>query len=255
MPLTAEQTQLTKIKEKRILKEIKEIQQTPIDPDNSIYEASPGCYVCINDEDITNHKIMIIGPEDTPYENGFYMFDYTYNKNHPFEAPFVKYLTTDGTVRFNPNLYTNGKVCLSILGTWQGPGWKSVMNLRSVVLSIQSLLHDFPIINEPGFENTKQTDNISIQYNYYLTYYNYEIAILEILKNIDNQSFSYITNFKEEIKSEFKKNYKILSDNLKSFQITIGEHIVSRVIYFIKKEHHLDFINLNSFFHQLYMFE
>ena len=38
MPLTAEQTQLTKIKQKRILKEIKEIQQTPIDPDNSVYE-------------------------------------------------------------------------------------------------------------------------------------------------------------------------------------------------------------------------
>ena len=25
-----------------------------------------------------------------------------------------------GTVRFNPNLYQNGKVCLSLLGTWSG---------------------------------------------------------------------------------------------------------------------------------------
>ena len=27
-----------------------------------------------------------------------------------------------GKVRFNPNLYNDGKVCLSILGTWAGPG-------------------------------------------------------------------------------------------------------------------------------------
>ena len=26
-------------------------------------------------------------------------------------------------VRFNPNLYNCGKVCLSLLGTWSGPGW------------------------------------------------------------------------------------------------------------------------------------
>jgi hypothetical protein len=26
-------------------------------------------------------------------------------------------------VRFNPNLYINGKVCLSLLGTWSGPSW------------------------------------------------------------------------------------------------------------------------------------
>ena len=28
--------------------------------------------------------------------------------------------TGQGTVRFNPNLYNCGKVCLSLLGTWQG---------------------------------------------------------------------------------------------------------------------------------------
>lgn len=29
--------------------------------------------------------------------------------------------TGGGKVRFNPNLYNNGKVCLSLLGTWSGP--------------------------------------------------------------------------------------------------------------------------------------
>jgi len=34
--------------------------------------------------------------------------------------------TGNGTVRFNPNLYNCGKVCLSLLGTWsggQGESW------------------------------------------------------------------------------------------------------------------------------------
>ena len=33
----------------------------------------------------------------------------------------VKFRTTGGgQVRFNPNLYKDGKVCLSLLGTWPG---------------------------------------------------------------------------------------------------------------------------------------
>lgn len=37
----------------------------------------------------------------------------------------VQFLTTGGgRVRFNPNLYDCGKVCLSLLGTWSGPSWE-----------------------------------------------------------------------------------------------------------------------------------
>jgi hypothetical protein len=37
----------------------------------------------------------------------------------------VQFLTTGGgQVRFNPNLYNCGKVCLSLLGTWSGPSWQ-----------------------------------------------------------------------------------------------------------------------------------
>lgn len=60
--------------------------------------------------------------------------------------------TSNGTVRFNPNIYKNGKVCLSILGTWNGPSWSCAHTLSTVLLSIQSLLNDKPFHNEPGFE-------------------------------------------------------------------------------------------------------
>jgi ubiquitin-protein ligase len=74
---------------------------------------------------------------------------------YPELPPKVSLLTTShGRVRFNPNLYANGKVCLSLLGTWSGPGWDAKHStLLQVFLSIQSLiLVDEPYFNEPGFE-------------------------------------------------------------------------------------------------------
>jgi hypothetical protein len=45
-------------------------------------------------------------------------------QDYPQKPPKVQFLTTGGgTVRFNPNLYESGRVCLSLLGTWDGPSW------------------------------------------------------------------------------------------------------------------------------------
>lgn len=60
---------------------------------------------------------LVTGPFDTPYEGGLFQFLIRFPPNYPFAPPRVKFLTTGGgLVRFNPNLYQNGKVCLSILG-------------------------------------------------------------------------------------------------------------------------------------------
>lgn len=49
-----------------------------------------------------------------------------------------------GVHQFNPNLYNNGKVCLSLLGTWHGgsraEGWTEKSTLLQVFVSIQSLI-------------------------------------------------------------------------------------------------------------------
>ncbi|KAG0140723.1 hypothetical protein CROQUDRAFT_52816, partial [Cronartium quercuum f. sp. fusiforme G11] len=69
-------------------------------------------------------KVLITGPEGTPYSNGCFVFDIFLTGNFNQTAPFVKSMTTKGgRFRLNPNLYADGKVCLSLLGTWQGPGW------------------------------------------------------------------------------------------------------------------------------------
>jgi len=81
--------------------------------------------------------------------------------------------TGGGKVRFNPNLYNCGKVCLSLLGTWSGDSgenWNAkTSTLLQVLVSIQSLiLVDEPYFNEPGYEKTMGTEEgkkASEQYN------------------------------------------------------------------------------------------
>ena len=55
-----------------------------------------------------------------------------FQDDYPVEPPKVKFCTLDPNIRFNPNLYTCGKVCLSIINTWNGPYWTSCLTLSSV---------------------------------------------------------------------------------------------------------------------------
>ncbi|KAK7676142.1 hypothetical protein QCA50_020892 [Cerrena zonata] len=101
-------------------------------------------------------KALITGPEGTPYYNGCYLFDIFLGPSYNHAPPSVKYMTTNGgKYRFNPNLYQDGKVCLSLLGTWTGPGWISGKStLLQVLISIQSMiLCEEPYLNEPGWAN------------------------------------------------------------------------------------------------------
>ncbi|KAG6821257.1 hypothetical protein H0H93_002367 [Arthromyces matolae] len=99
-------------------------------------------------------KALITGPEGTPYYNGCYLFDIFLGPSYNQSPPSVKYMTTNGgKYRFNPNLYADGKVCLSLLGTWSGPGWiAGKSTLLQVLISIQSMiLCEEPYLNEPGW--------------------------------------------------------------------------------------------------------
>jgi ubiquitin-conjugating enzyme E2 Z len=130
------------------------------------------------------HKavVLIIGPEETPYAGGFYLFEFTFPNNYPLKPPHVKFMTSDNRVRFNPNLYVNGKVCLSILGTWQGPSWTAACTFRTTLFSIQSLLHNRPLQNEPGYEN--ETGNDCELYSALIRYENINVAVLQLAREL-----------------------------------------------------------------------
>merc|ERR1712100_978795 len=76
------------------------------------------CVVRIDEEQSDAMRFMIAGPTGTPYESGLFLFDTLLPERYPQEAPMCNLMTTGGgAIRFNPNLYSCGKVCLSLLGT------------------------------------------------------------------------------------------------------------------------------------------
>ena len=161
---------------KRIMNDLKILRKSNLEKEN--------IYVSTNDDDIYNLKAMIVGPpiENAPYQGGFYFFDIQYPKNYPLSPPKVIFCTLgkNKDVRFNPNLYSAGKVCLSLLGTWTGPGWTSSHSIKDVLIVLQSLLHEHPIQNEPGWEN--ETGMKSKNYNIVLAYYNIEVATIQMIE-------------------------------------------------------------------------
>ena len=114
-------------------------------------------------------RAVITGPEDTPYSCGAFVFDVGFPARYPDVPPTVNLQTTGrGSVRFNPNLYNCGKVCLSLLGTWQGAEgetWsKAGSTLLQVFVSVQSLIFvPEPYFNEPGYEGIMGTPNGDIK--------------------------------------------------------------------------------------------
>ncbi|KAJ1481947.1 ubiquitin-conjugating enzyme/RWD-like protein [Baffinella frigidus] len=131
-------------------------------------------------------KALITGPEDTPYETGLFEFDMLLPEDYPHAPPLVHFATTGGgRVRFNPNLYQDGKVCLSLLGTWPGPSWQpdGTSTLLQVLVSIQGLIMvPQPYFNEPGFESiqgTRHGDMGAKQYNARTRASTLKIALLE----------------------------------------------------------------------------
>lgn len=135
-------------------------------------------YVLHDDENIGISRACIIGPKNTPYENGIYFFEFRFPDNYPFEPFKVKFFTNDGKTRMHPNFYACGKVCVSIIGTWSGPGWTSCQTLSSVLLTIQSLFIENPLWQEPGFDNDTSSNNVN--YNKIIKYENIRIAILKM---------------------------------------------------------------------------
>ncbi|KAJ6621581.1 hypothetical protein B0H10DRAFT_2016484 [Mycena sp. CBHHK59/15] len=109
-------------------------------------------------------RSLIIGPENTPYEDAPFVIDWMLDSNFPHSPPIAHFLSwTNGNGRVNPNLYEEGKVCLSILGTWAGDRneiWSAGRSsLLQAFVSIQGLvLVKEPWFCEPAYEKLRGTE-------------------------------------------------------------------------------------------------
>ncbi|ROT80503.1 ubiquitin-conjugating enzyme E2 C [Penaeus vannamei] len=74
----------------------------------------------------------ITGPASTVYEGLSYKLSLEFPCSYPYSAPTVKFVTPC----FHPNVDRHGNICLDILKE----KWSASYDVRSILLSIQSLL-------------------------------------------------------------------------------------------------------------------
>jgi len=154
------------------------------------------------------------------HSDGIHYFhdESNFQKGYAISPPKLTYLTNNGKTRFNPNLYRNGKVCISILNTWRGEQWTSCQTIRSVLLTLTTLFHNKPLLNEPGIKETHRDFN---NYNTIIQYRNFETAILKVaLQKLLPPQFTgafYI------IKTHLLENKQRIIDNLANLKEKEGE--------------------------------
>ena len=204
-----------------------------------------GIYIEFNEENMLEAHAMVIGPKGSLYEGGYLFFNINFPKNYPYSPPDVAYVSR-GKVRIHPNLYVRshksgfGKVCLSILGTWSGPGWTTIMDISTVLLSIQSLLDSDPLLNEPGFnkKNKHQLDIIN-NYNDVIFFENINSLLIKNYLDIPEN----FMKFKDIIIKNFNENYMDIYNNIKKYKDIKSKNILISMYginYIINHEELLD---------------
>jgi len=221
----------------RLLKDVKQLIRHPL-TDNGIYYYH-------DDTNMTKGYAMIIGPSDTPYFGGYYFFKFDYPFDYPFSPPKVTFITNDGVTRFNPNLYKCGKVCVSILNTWNGDKWSSCQTINSILLTLCSLFNNYPLENEPGQYKTSRD---FIPYQKSIEFKNIDFAICDII-NIRDIIKCNKYNIPEQflifypfMKTHFIHNYDKLLEYIKSKNSQISIEIVSIYNMYIN----IDYVTLEN---------
>ena len=180
---------------KRLASDIKQLIKFPLESHGVYYEHS--------DNNLLLGRALIIGAKDTPYEGGYYFFKFDFPPSYPHSPPKVTFMTNGvDNIRIHPNLYKNGKTCLSVLNTWYGKKvgdqWSGCQTISSILLTLSSILTQNPILHEPGISKSHEDFET---YTTIVEYINIKLGMIEILT-------------KQIIKTDFKDLYSIACDDL-----------------------------------------
>ncbi|KAF2260036.1 hypothetical protein CC78DRAFT_502185 [Lojkania enalia] len=123
----------------------------------------PGIFVRTWESRLDLLRVLMVGPSDTPYEYAPFIIDFHLDSTYPSQAPEAFFHSwTEGNGPVNPNLYEDGKICLSLLGTWHADesneSWSpGKSTLLQVLVSIMGLvLVKEPYYNEAGYDVHRQ---------------------------------------------------------------------------------------------------
>ncbi|KAJ6622674.1 (E3-independent) E2 ubiquitin-conjugating enzyme [Pseudolycoriella hygida] len=168
-------------------------------------------------------SVMIEGPKKTPYEDGLFLFDFQLSKDYPRAPPLCHYISFCSD-RLNPNLYEDGKVCVSLLGTWPGKGsemWSASSTLLQVIVSIQGLiLVAEPYYNEAGYEKqrgTQQGIENSRMYN--------EMVVLKLVESMTKIATNPPEVFRDEIIKYLRERGEVMCNRIKGWMDLSTDHV------------------------------
>lgn len=123
------------------------------------FHRKPHAYMklyALKDDKITEWIVFILGPPETIYAGGIFKALIRFPDAFPMDPPSVQFMSKF----FHPNVYRDGKVCISTLQhpipeehrdeTFDGTGyWSPANGIETILMSIISLFSD-PNPNDPA---------------------------------------------------------------------------------------------------------
>ncbi|KAL7341767.1 ubiquitin-conjugating enzyme/RWD-like protein [Rhodotorula toruloides] len=119
---------MSRIATKRLQKELAELQQ----------KGPPAGCRLIQAENLEEWVIALQVLGESVYEGEEFALRFRFSTSYPIDSPEVTFLTTSPfRPPEHPHVYTNGRhICASVLGS----GWSPVLNVQSLLLTMQSML-------------------------------------------------------------------------------------------------------------------
>mmetsp|Transcript_12619 Transcript_12619/g.25734 ORF Transcript_12619/g.25734 Transcript_12619/m.25734 type:complete len:147 (-) Transcript_12619:360-800(-) len=123
--------------------------------------SSEGCSAGpVNPNNMFKWQGTIIGPKDTPYEDGVFFLDIDIPQSYPFKPPKMKF----STKVYHSNVSEKGDICIDTLKD----NWSPALTISKVLIGIQSLLAqpnaEDPLNPDAGKlfrENRKRHDEVA----------------------------------------------------------------------------------------------
>jgi len=205
----------------RLARDIKDLNKDPLDKEGIFYSH--------DENELNKGYALIIGQSGTPYKHGFCLFSFTFPEDYPYTPPTVKFESGNNIVRFHPNLYKNRKVCLSILNTWNGDPWSSCQTIRSVLLTISTILTKDPLLHEP---HVREDHRDFKKYTLAIEYENLKVMSYERGKSIiNNTQVGPFYIFRSIVLDYLNNNFSTIIDDINTKRKTISNSKINIGIY------------------------
>ena len=110
----------------------------------------------VDEKNFMKWNILLLGPADTIFEGGIFKCQIEFPKEYPNKPPSFKFIDK----LYHPNIYPDGKVCISILHEGEdqygyehiSERWNPSHSVNSILMSILSML------TAPNFESPANVD-------------------------------------------------------------------------------------------------